>query len=60
MKKTNTPPIINRILFYIIAFFTGIVVLPATGGVGFALLLCGIICPEESVRWWKRHRSIWI
>ena len=31
MKKTNIPPFIDRILFYIIAFFTGIVVLPAWG-----------------------------
>lgn len=49
MKKSNTPPIINGILFYVIAFFTGIVVLPATGGVGFALLLCSVICPIGGV-----------
>lgn len=45
MKKTNTPQCIDRILFYIIAFFTGIVVLPATGGVAFALILGSVICP---------------
>lgn len=31
--------------FYLIAFFTGIVVLPATGGVGLALIFGSAACP---------------
>ena len=36
--------IYSSIKFYIIVFFTGIIVLPATGAVGIALMFGGIIC----------------
>ena len=45
MDKTNFSAIGNRITFCLIAFFTGIVVLPATGGVALALMFGGVICP---------------
>ncbi|MDO4487244.1 MAG: hypothetical protein Q4C46_11755 [Bacillota bacterium] len=43
MSKLNA--VGSRIIFYIITFFTGIVVLPATTGVAFAFTLGGVICP---------------
>lgn len=45
MKHKNVTSLANRIAFYLIAFFTGIVVLPATGAVGLALLFGGAVCP---------------
>ena len=45
MNHKNITSLANRIAFYLIAFFTGIVVLPATGGVGLALMFGGVVCP---------------
>ncbi|MGM9941177.1 MAG: hypothetical protein ACI32N_04210 [Bulleidia sp.] len=45
MNYQNITYIIDRITFCLIVFFTGIVVLPATGAVGAALMVGGIICP---------------
>lgn len=35
----------HQIAFYMIVFFTGTVVLPATGAVGLALMFAGVLCP---------------
>lgn len=35
----------NKMAFYFISFFTGIIVLPATGAVGLALMFGGVVCP---------------
>ena len=35
----------RRIAFYLLTFFTGIVMLPATGGVAIALMFGGVVCP---------------
>lgn len=43
MRKAQ--PLMRRIVFYLLAFFTGIVVLPATGGVALALMFGGVACP---------------
>ena len=40
VKNTLKP-----LLYYLIVFFPGIVVLPATGAVGLALMLGGAVCP---------------
>ena len=45
MNHKNITSLANRIAFYLIAFFTGIVVLPATGAVGLALMFGGVVCP---------------
>ena len=45
MNHKNITSLANRITFYLIAFFTGIVVLPATGAVGLALMFGGVVCP---------------
>ena len=45
MNHNNITSLTNRIAFYLIAFFTGIVVLPATGGVGMALIFGDAACP---------------
>lgn len=45
MNQKNTSSLANGIAFYLIAFFTGIVVLPATGAVGLALMFGGVVCP---------------
>ena len=45
MNCKNITFLANRIAFYLIAFFTGIVVLPATGAVGLALMFGGVVCP---------------
>lgn len=43
MNQAQT--LLRRIAFYLLAFFTGIIVLPATGGVALALMFGGAICP---------------
>ena len=45
MKHENITSLANRITFYIIAFFTGLVVLPTTGAVGLAFMFSGVVCP---------------
>lgn len=45
MNHKNITSLANRITYYLIAFFTGIVVLPATGAVGLALMFGGAACP---------------
>ena len=45
MNHKSITSLANRIAFYLIAFFTGIVVLPATGGAGLALMFGGVACP---------------
>lgn len=45
MNQKNITSLANRIVFDLIAFFTGIIVLPATGGVGLALMFGGVVCP---------------
>lgn len=45
MNHKNITSLANRITYYLIAFFTGIVVLPATGAVGLALMFGGVVCP---------------
>lgn len=47
MNKANV--LGNKIAFYLIAFFTGIIVLPATGGVGLALIFGGVVCPVAAL-----------
>ena len=49
MNHENITSPANRITFYLIAFFTGIVVLPATGGVGLALMFGGVACPVAAL-----------
>lgn len=49
MTHNNTASLANRIAFYLTAFFTGIVVLPAAGGVGLALMFGGIVCPVAAL-----------
>lgn len=44
MNHKNVTSLANRIAFYLIAFFTGIIVLPATGAVGLALMFGGAVC----------------
>ena len=45
MNIANISILGNRIAFYLIVFFAGIVVLLATGGVALAFMLGGVICP---------------
>ena len=45
MNHKSITSLANRIIFYLIVFFTKIVVLPATGGVGLALMFGGVACP---------------
>ena len=49
MNHKNITSLANRIAFYLIAFFTGIVVLPATGAVGLALMFGGVVCPISAL-----------
>lgn len=49
MKHKNIISLFNRIIFYLIAFFTGIIVLPAAGGVGLALMFGGVACPVAAL-----------
>ena len=49
MNHKNITSLANRIAYYLIAFFTGIVVLPATGAVGLALMFGGVVCPIEAL-----------
>ena len=49
MKYKNRTSPVSRIAFYPIAFFTGIVVLPATGAVGLALMFGGAVCPVAAL-----------
>ncbi|MDO4466683.1 MAG: hypothetical protein Q4C49_06705 [Bacillota bacterium] len=35
----------KRILFYIVTFFSSMIVIPSTGGIGISLLFGGIVCP---------------
>ena len=45
MNHKDISSLSNGSVFYLIAFFTGIIVLPATGGVGLALMFGGVACP---------------
>ena len=49
MNKANV--LGNKIAFYLIAFFTGIIALPAMGGMALAFMLGGVICP---IGWLKK------
>lgn len=57
MNHKIIPSLANRMAFYLIAFFTGIVVLPATGAVGLALMFGGVVCPIAALI--KLIAAIW-
>ena len=44
MNNKRITSLSNRITFYLIAFFSGVIVLPAMGGVGLVLMIGAAAC----------------